>query len=69
MTKKTKTCTVDGVTYCAHPQPDADTSLDTLANLGLCQGCVAHPPGRHDSELCNSLDDCVRDNIIWVVKQ
>ena len=65
MTKKT--CEVDGVTYEAVPQCEPPV-LATFGNLGLCTGCVAQPAGQHDSGLCDSLDDCVRDNIIWVVK-
>lgn len=66
MTKKT--CEVDGVTYEAVPQGEPPV-LATFSNFGPCTGCVAKPAGQHDSRLCASLGDCVRDNIIWVVKQ
>lgn len=64
----TKTCEVDGVTYEAAPPGEPEVPA-TFVNLGLCTGCVAHAAGQYDSGLCIQLDDCVQDNIIWVVKQ
>lgn len=60
----TKTCEVDGVTYEAVPP----ATCGSIGSLGLCTGCVAYPAGQHNSGLCGQLDDCVWDNIIWVVK-
>lgn len=62
MTKKT--CEVDGVAYVSAP-----TMYQDDLEVSACIGCVANPDGNtRNSVLCDQLDDCVQDNIIWVVK-
>ena len=49
-----RTCEIDGKIFEGVPCDDNAYSL--------CQGCA----GYDNPKMCIQLDDCVRDNIIWI---
>lgn len=58
-----KTKEVDGIVYEAHP---AFKQFDPVTNTErqVCTGCA----GCYDTELCEKLQQCWEDRIVWKMK-